>query len=95
MSYNKQALEYYWPVIFSIEHLEYLLENSSKNDNCPVLSAKTLSQLIYVCERMAIAANRKQSPTIKNVPEIKEFPSIQNEIITLQKSLQIDERSTD
>ncbi|MGG3466784.1 hypothetical protein ABES02_04490 [Neobacillus pocheonensis] len=48
--------------------------------------------MLYVCETMATAANRKQSPSIKNVPEIEEFPSIQNEIITLQKSLQIDAR---
>ena len=30
---NKQALEYYWPVIFSIEQLGYLLENAQKLDN--------------------------------------------------------------
>ncbi|WP_045521449.1 FUSC family protein [Neobacillus niacini] len=88
---NKKALEYYWPVIFSIEHLGYLLENCSKNEYRPILSDKTLSQLLYVCETMANAANRKQSPSIKNVPEIEKFPSIHNEIITLQKSLQIDE----
>lgn len=89
---NKKALEYYCPVIFSLEHLGYLLENCSKRDHRPILSDKTLSQLLYVCETMANAANRKQSPSIKNVPEIEEFPSIQNEIITLQKSFQIDER---
>ncbi|WP_035445561.1 FUSC family protein [Bacillus sp. UNC41MFS5] len=89
---NKQALEYYWPVIFSIEHLGYLLENCSKNEKRSILSDNTLSQLLYVCETMAHATNRKQSPSIKNVPEIEEFPSIQNEMITLQKSLQIDER---
>ena len=87
---NKQALEYYWPVIFSIQHLGYLLESCSKNENRPILSDKILSQLLYVCENMANAANRKQSPSIKHVPEIEEFPSIQNEIITLQRSLQID-----
>jgi uncharacterized membrane protein YccC len=89
---NKKALEYYWPVIFSIEHLGYLLENCSKNEYRPILPDKILSQLLYVCETMANAANRKLSPSIKNVPEIEEFPSIQNEIITLQKSLQIDGR---
>jgi uncharacterized membrane protein YccC len=89
---NKKALEYYWPVIFSIEHLGYLLENCSKNEYRPILPDKILSQLLYVCETMANAANRKLSPSIKNVPEIEEFPSIQNEIITLQKSLQIDDR---
>ncbi|MFJ5760522.1 hypothetical protein ACIQAA_15610 [Neobacillus sp. NPDC093182] len=64
--------------------------SSSKNEFRPILSDKTLSQLLYVCETMANAANRIQSPSIKNVPEIEEFPSIQHEIITLQKSLQIN-----
>lgn len=41
---------------------------------------------------MAIAVNRKQSPFIKTVPEIEGFPSIQNEIITLQKALHTEER---
>lgn len=39
---------------------------------------------------MAIATERKQSPSIKNVPEIESFPAIQNEIIFLQKSLQMN-----
>ncbi|MFJ7975832.1 FUSC family protein [Peribacillus sp. NPDC096379] len=89
---NQRALEYYWPVIFSIEQLGYLLENSSKTTRRPILSNDTLAQLLYVCETMANATNRKQSPSIKSVPEIEEFLSIQNEIITLQKFLQMDER---
>lgn len=89
---NQRALEYYWPVIFSIEQLGYLLENASKTTRRPILSNDTLAQLLYVCETMANATNRKQSPSIKNVPQIEEFPSIQNEIITLQKFLQMDER---
>ena len=87
---NQKAVDYYWPVIFSIEQLGYLLENCSKNANRPILSDETLAQLLYVCETMANAADRKQSPSIKNVPEIEKFPSIQNEIIALQKSLQMD-----
>lgn len=89
---NKKALEYYWPVIFSIGQLEYLLENCSKTVKRPILSDETLAQLLYVFETTANAIDRKQSPSIKNVPVIEEFPSIQNETITLQKSLQMDER---
>ncbi|MEH7252728.1 FUSC family protein, partial [Neobacillus niacini] len=67
---NHKALEYYWPIIFSIERLGYLLENCSKVVKRPILSEEKLAQLLYVCETMAIAAGRKQSPMIKNVPEI-------------------------
>ncbi len=91
---DKQALEYYWPVVFSIEHLGYLLENCSRNEDRPILSDQTLSQLLYVCETMANAANRKKSPAIKPVPEINGFPNIQHELISLQKSLQMDERAS-
>jgi uncharacterized membrane protein YccC len=89
---DQKALDYYWPVIFSIERLGYLLENGSKVDKRPILSEEKLAQLLYVCETMAIAAGRKQSTSIKNVPEIESFPSIQNEIIHLQKSLQMINR---
>jgi hypothetical protein len=39
---------------------------------------------------MANATGRKRSPSLRTVPEIEAFPSIQSEIISLQKSLQID-----
>ena len=60
--------------------------------HCPILSEETLAQLLYVCETMAYAADRKQSLSIKNVPEIEKFPSIQNEIMALQKSLHMDRK---
>ncbi len=85
---NQQAVDYYWPILFSIEHLGYLLENCAKIDNRPILSDETLSQLLYVCETMANAAARKRVPSTKTIPEIEAFPSIQNELINLQKSLQ-------
>ncbi|MFB5285219.1 FUSC family protein [Peribacillus sp. Hz7] len=89
---NKKALEYYWPVIFSIEQLGYLLENGSRMDKRPILADETLAQFLYVFETMANATDRQQAPFIKKVPEIEGFPSIQQEIITLQKSLQINEK---
>lgn len=85
---NQKALDHYWPVLFSIEQLGYLLESCSKVENRPTLSEEKLAQLLYVCETMAIAAGRKQTPSIKSVPEIESFPRIQNEIVRLQKSLQ-------
>ena len=89
---NQRAFEYYWPVIFFIEQLEYLLENAAKATRRPILTDETLARLLYVFETMANATTRKQSASLKNVPEIKEFPSIQKEIFALQKSLQRDEK---
>jgi uncharacterized membrane protein YccC len=90
---NQRALDYYWPVIFSVERLGYLLENCSKVEKRPILSEEKLAQMLYVCETMANAAGRKQSHSIKNVPEIESFQSIQNEIIHLQKSLHMKNTS--
>ncbi|MEH7502800.1 FUSC family protein [Neobacillus drentensis] len=86
---NQQAVEYYWPVIFSIEHLGYLLESCSKTDERQILLDETLSQLLYAFETMANATDRKRAPSLKNVTEIEGFPSIKSEIIHLQRSLQI------
>ncbi|WP_231514805.1 FUSC family protein [Oceanobacillus salinisoli] len=86
---DREALGYYWKVLFSIEQLGYLLENCAKDKERPVLSDEKLAQLLYVCETMAKAASQNQSVTIKYVPEIKEYPSITSELINLQKSLQV------
>jgi uncharacterized membrane protein YccC len=88
---NQKALDYYWPVLFSIEQLGYFLENCSKDSKRPNLPDEILAELLFVCESMANAANRKKSPEYKNVPPIKGFPSIRNELNSLQKSLQVKE----
>ncbi|MDM5331911.1 FUSC family membrane protein [Ureibacillus composti] len=78
-----------WPVIFSVERLGYLLEECSRVEKRSILSEEKLAQMLYVCESMANTAERMQSPPIKKVPQIESFSSIQNEIIQLQKHLQI------
>jgi uncharacterized membrane protein YccC len=84
---NQPVLDYYWPVLFSIEHIGYLLENCAKTNNRPLLSDETLSQLLFVCENMANATNRRLSPSLKSIPDIEAFPNIQKELINLQKLL--------
>jgi len=85
---DRNALDYYWTVVFSVEHLGYLLEDCAKTGTRRFLTDEILAQLLYVCEKMAIAADLNRAPTIRKVPEIEEFPSIQNEILNLQKALQ-------
>ncbi|NHC41480.1 FUSC family protein [Bacillus sp. MM2020_1] len=85
---NQKAVEHYWTVIFTIEHLGFLLENCSKTEGRPFLSDELLSQLLYVFETMANATDRQRPPSLIKVPDIDGFPSIKSEIILLQKSLQ-------
>ncbi|MBB6444017.1 FUSC family protein [Bacillus benzoevorans] len=86
---NRKALEYYWAVIFTLDHLAYLLDSCSEQKSRPILSDESLAQLLYSCESMANAADRKISPAVKTVPEIPGWPGIQQELKTLQKSLML------
>ena len=89
---NKQAVDYYWPVIFCIEQLSYLLEACPKSSKCPVLSDENLAQLLLVFESMATATNRFQLPAKKYIPKIEGFSSIEKEITHLQNALLMGER---
>ena len=89
---NKQAVDYYWPVIFCIEQLSYLLEACPKSSKCPVLSDENLAQLLLVFESMATATNRFQLPAKKYIPKIEGFSSIEKEITLLQNALLMGER---
>ena len=57
----------------------------------PFFRMISLAQLLFVFETMANATDRRRSPKIRNVPEIEGYASIQKEIISLQKALQIHE----
>jgi uncharacterized membrane protein YccC len=82
---SRQRLESTWPIIFSTEQLGYYLDASLKYYKRPVLSDSALSQLLYIFETMAMAADSNALLTIKEVPEIEGFSKIRNEIAFLQK----------
>ncbi|MBS4194291.1 FUSC family protein [Lederbergia citri] len=84
---NREALDYYWPILFSTKHLGYLLENCSRESNRPILSHEKLAQILFAFETMANAAARNVSAKQIEIPEIEGYPSIQREIQFLQKEL--------
>lgn len=84
---DQKALDYYWPVVFTVEQLGYLLESCSKDHERHGLSDEKLSQLLFAFEKMANAINRKRSAEPRRIPEIEGYPGIQNEIKFLQKQL--------
>jgi len=90
---NKVALEMIWPVVFSIVQVGYLLESCLKSSNCPILSDKTLSQLLLVFETMAKSAEQKAAIPMKHVPEIRGFTKLQKKITDLQDALQLSKRA--
>lgn len=84
---NRKVIDYYWSVLFSTEHLGYLLENCSKESSRPMLSDEKLARILFAFETMANAAERNVSPKQGVIPEIKDHPGIQKEIQFLQKEL--------
>ncbi|MCU9612753.1 FUSC family protein [Caldibacillus lycopersici] len=88
---NNKALDYYWPVVFSIQHLGFLLENCAENDQRPIFTDKALAQILYACETMANAVNRRRFPEKKPIPEMEAYTSIQHELQALQNTLMIKE----
>lgn len=90
---NKRALEHLWPVIFSIEQLGFLLDECLKNSERPILPDRSLAEFLLVFETMANAAEHKQVPITKGIPEIVGFPKIQKEISDLQEAFKVSEKS--
>ncbi|MEH7379201.1 FUSC family protein [Bacillus sp. JJ1533] len=84
---NRKALDYYWPILFSIRQLGYLLESCSKESDRPKLSDEKLAQILFAFETMANAAARNVTPKQIGIPEIEGYPSIHKEIQFLQKEL--------
>ena len=88
---NKKRLHAVWPIYFSIEQLGYYLDSSLKLNQRPVLPEKDQAQLLFILESLAMAIDKNQTTTVKNVPEIEGYQKIQNEIIELQKAIRFKE----
>lgn len=89
---NKKALEFMWPIIFSIEQLGYLLESASRRSHRPVLSDTDLAQFLLTFEIMAKASEQRHSPKTRYIPVIEGHSQIQREVVDLQQALQISLR---
>ena len=89
ISNTKTELEYLSPAIFSMEHLGYLLESSSKESKRPVLSDEILAHFLLVFETMAKSVEQHDLVTKKKIPEIEGYSKLQKEIISLQDALQL------
>jgi uncharacterized membrane protein YccC len=85
---NKAALEILWPTIFSIEQLGYLLDLSLKDQDRSTLPDKSLANFLLLFETMAVAAEHKQIPMKKPIPDIPGYEKIKKEISDLQEALQ-------
>lgn len=83
---KRELIEYYWPIIYSMEKLAFLLERAAETEDRPTLSEPELASLLYLFETLANSAKFSDIEAIKKIPEIPGFHSIEREIDTLQKA---------
>ncbi len=85
---KKSLIEYYWPIIYSIEKLAFLLEHAAEVDQREILTEEEIAALIYLFEVLANSVQYGDPIIIKPVPTISQFPAIQQEIEMLQQACQ-------
>lgn len=84
---DKRALEYYWPIVYSLEELAFLLDKYSKFHSRPTLDDQKMARFLLIFETLANAAERKDSVIGKEIPIISEYQSLLDTIENLQNSL--------
>lgn len=83
---KRELIEYYWPIIYSMEKLAYLLKRAAESPDRPQLTETELASLLYLFETLANSAQFAETEPTKDIPEIPGFDSIQREINTLQQA---------
>ena len=90
---KRELIEYYWPIIYSLEKLAFLLERAIETPHRPVLPEPELASLLYLFETLANSAKFSEIEEIKKIPEIPGFHSIEREIDTLQRAFLAEEKT--
>ncbi len=83
---KKNLIEYYWPIVYSIEKLAFLLEHAAEVETRKAMTETEVAQLLYLFEVLANSVQYGDQTTIKPVPTIPQFPAIQQEIEMLQQA---------
>jgi len=63
---KRELIEYYWPIIYSMEKLAFLLERAAETEDRPTLSEPELASLLYLFETLANSAKFSDIEAIKN-----------------------------
>lgn len=87
---NKALIEYYWPIIYSMEKLAFLLEHATNHPNRPRLTDNELAKTLYLFETLANSVQFDEPIELITVPSIPNFYSIEREINTLQAAFSVN-----
>lgn len=83
---KQELIEYYWPIIYAVDKLAFLLEHAAETPHRPVLTEQELASLLYLFETLANSAKFSDIEDLKPIPELPGFQSIHQEIDTLQRA---------
>ncbi len=84
---NEEMLEMMWPVVYSLEHISYLLDRTSVTKGYLDLADEELAQLLLVYEKMGTAIAREKLVEPRILPIMKGTPKICQELNGLQEVL--------
>lgn len=83
---NKGLIEYYWPIIYSMEKLAFLLEHAATQSDRPQLTDENLAKMLYLFETLANSVQFNEHNQYIDVPKLNGFYSLECEINTLQSA---------
>lgn len=84
---NKEKLETMWPVIFSLEHICYLIDNLCISELDLSLSKDTIKNILDILNDVKAVIDGKQKAVLHKINELGEISQICKEINMLQEAL--------
>lgn len=86
---NHENLELMWPMISSLEHINYLIAKNVEGKKYMILSSSELSKILLIFEKIATAVEQKHM--FKNLMplDIETIPKISSEINHIQEIISI------
>lgn len=90
---DEALIEYYWPIIYSVDKLAFLLERAIAHPERPVLTEDELASMLFVFETLANLASFDEVGPPKSTPELPGFNGIVKEIQSIQAAFYQDKSS--
>lgn len=81
---DEKMIDYYWPIIYSVDKLAFLLERAIARKDRPALSEEELASMLFLFETLANLASFDDVGSPKKIPDIPGFYGIVKEIQHIQ-----------
>lgn len=79
-----KKIEYVYPIIFTVEHLAFTLEQAYRRGNLSTLTDEEIGLYLTTYENICKKVEFNVRYDIIELPKLKEFQSIRNELMKLQ-----------